>query len=157
MNQSLCRIRSNTPVAEGYNQLEFEWPSDAPVPVPGQFVTIRTGATTDPLLRRPFAVSGFAPGICQLVYQIRGKATQGLAASRPGDRIDVLGPLGNGFPNPEPDRTPFLLGGGIGFGPIYYFANTLARRGGKPVTIIGAFDVIYLVVSYLVFCFIIEE
>lgn len=138
MKQSLCRIRSNTPVADGYNQLEFEWPSSFPVPEPGQFVTVRTGPTTDPLLRRPFAVSGFAPGICRIVYQIRGKGTQGLAASRPADQIDVLGPLGNGFPDPRPDRTPFLLGGGIGFGPIYYFATNLAEKGCKPVAIIGA-------------------
>lgn len=138
MKQSLCRIYSNHRVAEGYNLLEFGWPADAEAPVPGQFVTIRSENTTDPLLRRPFAVSAISSGLCQIVYQIRGKATHSLAATRKDDLIDVLGPLGNGFPAPQPERRPYLLGGGIGFGPIYYLANTLAGQGIKPVAIIGA-------------------
>jgi len=138
VKQSLCRIHKNYDVAKGYNLLEFEWPSGAATPSPGQFVTIRNGATTDPLLRRPFAIAGFASGLCQIVYQIRGKGTQGLAACHEGDLIDVLGPLGNGFPTPQPGRIPYLLGGGIGFGPIYCLANTLAIQGSKLVAIIGA-------------------
>ena len=138
MRQFLSRIRRNNDVAEGYNFLEFEWPSGAAAPAPGQFVTLRNRASTDPLLRRPFAVAGYAPGRCQIVYQIRGKGTCALAACREGDFIDVLGPLGNGFPAPQSGRRAYLLGGGIGFGPVYYFANTLVEQGARPVVGIGA-------------------
>jgi dihydroorotate dehydrogenase electron transfer subunit len=138
VKQFLGEICSNYSVAEGYNLLEFTWPSEVVAPVPGQFVTIRNNTSTDPLLRRPFAVAGFTPGICQIVFQIRGKGTHALAACRKGDRIDVLGPLGVGFPAPQLGRTPYLLAGGIGFGPVYYFANTLSAQGGRPVVIIGA-------------------
>ena len=80
-------------------------------PAPGQFVTIRSTACLDPLLRRPFAVSSF--DLCQriaaFVYERRGKATNIITAMAAGDSLDVLGPLGNQFPNVEPGNIPSLL------------------------------------------------
>ena len=139
MKQFLSTIKKNKIVAEGYNLLEFEWLTDE-VPTPGQFVTLRNRVSTDPLLRRPFAISAFDSkrDVSQIIYQIRGKGTQALAASQADDRIDVVGPLGKGFPPPQSGKTAYLIGGGIGFGPIYYFSNWLAGLGARPVAIIGA-------------------
>jgi len=142
VKQFLSVIRKNEPVAEGYNLLEFEWPSEPGLefPAPGQFITVWNRVSTDPLLRRPFAVSACNASnyTCQIVYQIRGKGTQALAALQNGDCIDVIGPLGKCFPPPPPGKTPFLLAGGVGFGPIYYLANNFADQGVRSVTIIGA-------------------
>ena len=139
MKQFLSSVLKNIAVARGYHLLGFEWSAETE-PVPGQFVTLWNRSSTDPLLRRPFAVCAFNrdSSICEIVYQVRGKLTQALSACREGDPVDVIGPLGHGFPSPQTGRLPYLLAGGIGFGPIYYLANTLVSQGARPVAIIGA-------------------
>ena len=122
MQQFRASIVTNNRVADGYFRLLFHWPRNLIAPVPGQFVTIRSGSGTDPLLRRPFALSSFdvRQWVASIVYERRGKATTALSALHAGDVLDVLGPLGNHFPYVEPGNLPILIGGGIGFGPIYF-------------------------------------
>jgi NAD(P)H-flavin reductase len=52
-----------------------------------------------------------------------GPGTQALAALEPGERINVFGPLGNGFRLDVP--RPLLVGGGIGIAPLPYLAEAL--------------------------------
>jgi dihydroorotate dehydrogenase electron transfer subunit len=52
-----------------------------------------------------------------------GQGTRALAALEPGDRINVFGPLGNGFRLDVP--RPLLVGGGIGIAPLPYLAEAL--------------------------------
>jgi len=152
------QIVATVPVARDYYRLDFTWPADAPPPEPGQFITIRVADTSAPLLRRPFGVSGFAEGsggagphtggpvaaprssgpIASMIYWRRGEATRLLAGYEPGDRLDVMGPLGVGFPLPPPDAVPVLVAGGVGIGPILFFANALAAAGFAPLLLIGA-------------------
>ena len=142
MKQFLSSVRENIAVADGYNLLTFDWPPHVGIknPLPGQFITIRNGYSTDPLLRRPFAVSAFHADshVCEIVYQIRGSGTRALSACSKGDKIDIIGPLGNGFPAPRPGRRVYLVAGGIGFGPIYFLAHSIAKTGNPPVILIGA-------------------
>ena len=135
-----ARIIDNKIVTEKYLELTFTWPEDLQCPEPGQFVTVRASQSTDPLLRRPFAVASFdlTSGHGSIVYETRGKATGALAVCAAGDSIDILGPLGNSFPVPPKDVLPILLAGGIGLGPIRYFARSLFADGRKPECIIGA-------------------
>ncbi len=64
---------------------------------------LRLANGSDPLLGRPFALydvvrgEGGRPIGIDVVYLVVGKATRRLAELRPGDRLDVWGPLGNGF------------------------------------------------------------
>jgi dihydroorotate dehydrogenase electron transfer subunit len=144
-------VSSIRPVAEGYHELRFAWPSSvgslnqAELPAPGRFFTIKAGGRYDPALRRPFAFSGFEPGIADgrttgsatdgvsgggeaaFVFQVRGRGTGFLAALRPGDGLDVLGPLGKGFGRPANGSKPILIAGGIGVGPMLYLAHALAK------------------------------
>ena len=140
MQQFTASILSNEQVARGYFRLAFRWPKDLIAPAPGQFVTIRSTACLDPLLRRPFAVSSF--DLCQriaaFVYERRGKATNIITAMAAGDSLDVLGPLGNQFPNVEPGNIPILICGGIGFGPIYFLAISQMLEGIEQKVVIGA-------------------
>ena len=138
MIQFIAPVTSNIRVARGYMRLTFAWPQDLPDPAPGQFVTIRNAETTDPLLRRPFAISSFDHGACSIVYQIRGKGTQSMAARTFGESMDILGPLGNSFPTPDTGQRAILVAGGVGFGPMYYLASRLAASGARPFTIVGA-------------------
>jgi dihydroorotate dehydrogenase electron transfer subunit len=75
---------------------------------PGQFVMIRPGSegTTDPLLGRPLALydvvrdAAGMPMAYDVVYLVVGRGTAALSERRPGERIAVWGPLGNGFGQP---------------------------------------------------------
>lgn len=124
-------------VADGYIEMAFEWPEFLSAPKPGQFFTLRPGRTTVPLLRRPFAFSGIDEFGAHFIFERRGQATEMLAGKRAGDPLDVLAPLGNFFPEPAPGVTSILVAGGIGVGPILYFANELAGQGARPLLVIG--------------------
>lgn len=126
-----------TEVADGYFEMSFEWPEFVPGPAPGQFFTIRAGRATVPLLRRPFAFSGMDDRGALFIFERRGQATEILAGNRDGDPLDVLGPLGNCFPSPVEGRRPVLVAGGIGIGPILFFARALASAGSNPLLLLG--------------------
>ncbi len=100
---------------------------------PGQFVMLRPGHGTDPLLGRPFALydtylddRGDPAGI-DVVYLVIGKGTRRMAELRPGDAVGLWGPLGNGFPEPQTDDHVGLVAGGIGQTP--FLAHLRELRG----------------------------
>jgi NAD(P)H-flavin reductase len=86
---------------------------------------------TGQLLPRPMSLC-LAPAreLAFLVDPV-GPGTRALAALGPGEQVDVLGPLGNGF-RLDVDR-PLLVGGGIGLAPLPY----LAQRLGGPPAVLG--------------------
>lgn len=99
--------------------------------VPGQFVSLYTkdGAK---LLPRPISLCGIdrEAGELRLVYRIAGAGTKEFSQLKAGDTIDVLGPLGNGFPM-EPGKKAFLIGGGIGIPPMLELAKALAEANAR--------------------------
>ncbi|MDP2791377.1 MAG: dihydroorotate dehydrogenase electron transfer subunit [Rectinemataceae bacterium] len=144
MRQFNTTITLNRDVSPSWKILGFAWPGDLPPPAPGQFFTFRPEALEpgdSGLLRRPLAFAAFAEGRAYALYQIRGAATKALAASEEGSSLDVIGALGNAFPQPLPDEKPILLGGGIGIGPILFLHSLLASfdtpAAGKPALFLG--------------------
>ncbi len=140
--QAKCRVLEHLERAPGIRRLALDAPRIVSQAEPGQFVHVLcTPSGYDPLLRRPFSIhyADRDTGKMVLVYEVRGRGTKALAERRPGEVIDVLGPLGRGFGIPETDDgRPFLLiGGGIGVVPLYFTARTLeARFGADRVTFI---------------------
>lgn len=126
-------ILENRPIAQDYRTMVFLWPRDEDAPAPGRFLTVRASSSSDPLLRRPFAFSGYDPesGRASFIFQVRGPGTRALARLAPGAKLDVLGPLGSGFPTPERGSRPVLLGGGIGLGPMIFATCEFLRRAPK--------------------------
>lgn len=108
---------------------------------PGQFVHIRTNQGLDPLLRRPISIANIDKSKQQftIIYRAEGKGTGILSDNKEGDLIDVLGPLGNGFPIDEVSNgeTALLVGGGIGVPPLYELAKQLNNQGVKTVHVLG--------------------
>ncbi|MDC7235020.1 MAG: dihydroorotate dehydrogenase electron transfer subunit [Spirochaetales bacterium] len=139
MTNFKSEILSQKSIALGYMEMTFRWPEESEKPKPGQFLTIKIQEQPVPLLRRPFALSGFdeEQKSASIIYQVRGTGTKMLAALKAGDPLDVLSPLGNSFSLPAVDETPLLVAGGIGLGPILYFARELDKAGHSPVLIFG--------------------
>ncbi len=135
-----AKIRSNSPVSDGYFEMTFDWPCDVPPPLPGSFFTVRVSEYAIPLLRRPFAFSGFdrEQSTASMLYERRGTATRQLTTRLPGESIDILAPLGVPFPSPRSEALPVLIAGGIGMGPIFYLAAELYGAGQEAVLFVGA-------------------
>lgn len=138
MRQFTAEIRAHRLLAEGTRELEFDWAAEPPVA--GQFFSLRCSEGSDPLLRRPFAFSGYdaASQRARCIYLKRGRTTSTLAALAPGATLDLLGPLGKPFPLPESGRRPVLMAGGIGAGPILFLHARLLAEGRRPLLLYGA-------------------
>lgn len=131
--QEWATIRQNTAVAPGVYSAVLAAPAIAAAAAPGQFVTVLCEGYE---LRRPISLCGFDAGlgIVRLVYEIRGKGTAWLAQRQAGETLDLIGPLGHGFPLLEASRRAVLVGGGIGTPPLlplaqHYGANATAITG----------------------------
>jgi dihydroorotate dehydrogenase electron transfer subunit len=102
---------------------------------PGQFVMLRGWAGNDPLLPRAYSVLWVEGGRAELLIRRVGRGSGLLAAARPGDPIEVRGPLGRGFPEAEPGVTELLVAGGCGLAPLYLAARR-ALAEGRPVRLL---------------------
>jgi dihydroorotate dehydrogenase electron transfer subunit len=134
MIQQTARILYNDTVAPGYYRIGLECAHGFERVKPGQFVMVRIVDGVDPLLRRPFSVhrpiirAGQTRGI-EVLYKIVGRGTAVLADLRPGDRVDVLGPLGSAFLIPPDTRRACIVAGGIGVAPMVFLAAYLLENG----------------------------
>jgi dihydroorotate dehydrogenase electron transfer subunit len=137
MKHFSAAITAHEPIARDTFRLCFSWPHDCPTPLPGQFIDIRIQQTTVPLLRRPFAISGFDPATrtAEIIYLRRGTATALLAEKHIDDALDILGPLGHTFTF-DCSRA-VLCAGGIGLGPIRFLHSYLCARELPCVLIAG--------------------
>jgi len=137
-------IGINSIISPSWKVLSFSWPENLRAPQPGQFFTFRPHAVEpgdSGLLRRPLAFAAFDGSMTYAIYQVRGSATKALSLMTKGDRLNVIAPLGNSFPLPRPDETAYLLGGGIGIGPmLFLFSKLLGKswsRGPDPEILLG--------------------
>jgi dihydroorotate dehydrogenase electron transfer subunit len=106
---------------------------------PGQFVMVKVADTPFPLLRRPLSIHNAGQSGIELFFKIAGFGTGILAAKRPGDPLDVLGPLGKGFTVSEGARgkNAFLVGGGRGIAPLYFLGRELKAMGARVTVFYG--------------------
>lgn len=135
-------IISNARLASDYH-LMIVRPVDAPLPemVPGQFVNILVPDSKETMLRRPISINDVDYGTQTLHLLIKplGAGTEKLCSMIPGDRLNMLLPLGNGFDlNVDSGKRVLLVGGGVGSAPLLYLARLLNEKGVKVDTLIGA-------------------
>lgn len=116
-------VQENVCLARDTYRVRFECPEMAEKILPGQFLMVRLPGRDDPLLARPFALydtvldeTGKPVGI-DVVYLVIGKMTSRLAQCQAGDKLEVWGPLGNGF-SCEPVENLIMVAGGIGQTPF---------------------------------------
>ncbi|MBR6028468.1 MAG: dihydroorotate dehydrogenase electron transfer subunit [Clostridia bacterium] len=101
---------------------------------PGQFVQI---ALPGLYLRRPISVCDWTENTLTLVFRQVGAGTAKMAALRPGEQVDVLSPLGNGFDPEACGCRPLLAGGGVGLPPLIGLGRALLKKGCQPILAAG--------------------
>jgi dihydroorotate dehydrogenase electron transfer subunit len=108
---------------------------------PGQFVHIKVSESFEPLLRRPISICSINRMKKEFttIYRVEGRGTKLLSEKKPGQEVDVLGPLGNGFPVNEalPGHTALLVGGGIGVPPLFELSKSLVDHDVSVVHVLG--------------------
>ncbi len=95
---------------------------------PGQFCNIKVSDTYIPLLRRPFSVSDVNKDIVSFMVSIHGKGTEMISQKRIGEKLDILGPLGNSFNLDENFDVALIVSGGIGIAPFPYLLKKLKHK-----------------------------
>jgi dihydroorotate dehydrogenase electron transfer subunit len=141
IQKELCKIISQREIAAGIYELTVEASFVNEINAPGQFVHIRVANGWELLLRRPISISSFDKEKSEftMIYRKEGKGTSLLAEMAVGAEIDILGPLGNGFPVDEVSvgETALLVGGGIGVPPLFELSKQLLAKGVKVIHVLG--------------------
>ncbi len=131
-----CPVVESRPVG-AYRLLAFVAREIAALARPGQFLMVRAaGQSLDPLLPRPLCVHEIDSDLVKVLIEPVGKGTVTLADLRVGDRVSVLGPLGNGF-DLTGEGPALVVGGGIGVAPLTFVARALAQRDREVRCLLG--------------------
>lgn len=133
-----AKLVANEVIMPGTHVLELESAALGRAAAPGQFVHIRCGPTWEPLLRRPMSIFRIRPdGVALMVREV-GAGSALIAASRPGDVLDCLGPLGRPFTIEATSRRLVMVGGGYGVAPLVALAEQALSRGREVALLVGA-------------------
>ena len=131
-------------IAEGIYSIWLQTIRIASEAVPGQFVSVYSNDASR-LLPRPISICEINrnSGMIRLVYRVVGKGTEEFSGLCAGDSLDILGPLGNGFPIRE--KKALLIGGGIGIPPMLELAKQLP---GEKTVVAGYRDETFLMEDF---------
>ena len=112
----MARVLRQDRLADGVYSLWLETAASESA-VPGQFVSLYCHEKSR-LLPRPISICerDREKGALRLVYRLVGNGTREFSHYTPGDEVQMLGPLGNGFP--LDGEKPIVIGGGIGVPPM---------------------------------------
>ena len=124
-SREYAKVIGQEKIAPDICSLRIEAPQIAAEAKAGQFLSLYS-ADKSRMLPRPISICEIDPdqGYIRLVYRVVGAGTEEFSGLCEGDRIQVLGPLGNGFPLKE--GKAFLIGGGIGIPPMVQTAKELS-------------------------------
>ncbi len=132
-------VVSNKRIRTVYYLLGIDCPPIAEKIKPGQFVMLKVSDDSSPLLRRPFSVYKTYPashpekrkrGLLFILYKEVGKGTRRMTSMEKGQRVGLIGPLGNGFTLPPlpSSRNSILIGGGMGIVSLYPLVEAFGEK-----------------------------
>lgn len=140
MNKGLYTILSNgrltqgaAPEAKGSLWKMRLGGDSACISAPGQFIQI---ALPKRYLRRPISICDWNADSITIVYRVVGAGTEDLSAMCPGESLDLIAGLGNGF-STEGCLRPLLVGGGVGLPPMLGLSRTFLEKGIIPSVVAG--------------------
>jgi dihydroorotate dehydrogenase electron transfer subunit len=138
-----AKVIRNTRLSSDYNVIALAAPEIAASVAPGQFVMVKPGRGSDPLLRRPFSVfeilrnDGRVEGLTLLSKRV-GVTTRMLLEAVEGDVVSCLGPLGKPFEPIDPPAEAWMVAGGVGLAPFATLTEALVERGTTATLFYGA-------------------
>lgn len=128
-------ILAHETVSGEFRLLTMKAPGISAAARSGQFVHLRVPNLESSALRRPFSIFKADSGKLAILYKPVGAGTLAMINLRKGDRLSLLGPLGNGFPAPDEKSFPVLVAGGYGVAALRLLAERLAVKG---IVFVGA-------------------
>jgi dihydroorotate dehydrogenase electron transfer subunit len=140
-----CRVDYQVPLGDDYYRmgLETHWKGF----VPGQFGMLQVPQQGGIILRRPFSFARQLGAITEILYKVVGKGTRILSQVPEGSALNLLGPLGHGFSQPQGSGDFVAIAGGYGIAPFVEMAKQFQTKGQKLSLFYGAKtkkDLIYI-------------
>ena len=133
MSQHDAIVVENRQVSKACWRMALDPEANYQSAVPGQFVMFQIGSPQTALLRRPFSIFGLREthgrhqGI-ELLYKVVGRVTDQMRQLVPGNRVNLLGPLGRGFRVQSGHTRLYFVAGGIGVAPIRFLIRSLIAQ-----------------------------
>jgi dihydroorotate dehydrogenase electron transfer subunit len=138
----LAEVVAHEAVAAEYRHLAVACGEQAAAAAPGQFFHLLCPQPEgeQPFLRRPMSLyrADRAKRRVEFLYKITGSGTRGLATLNPGDRLDIMGPLGIGFTLVPGWRHIVAVGRGAGLATLAPLAEAAQRKGIHVTAILSA-------------------
>ncbi len=128
-HSGLCKIEKVTSLTSSIFSIEIECPAIADKCHPGQFVQLKINDYPSLIWPRPFSIHNAENGNITLSLKKFGTITNLLEKKKPGDYIQVTGPLGNYFQMPRPDKDIYFIAGGVGLPPLHYCCMKILDSG----------------------------
>ena len=135
------RLLQHTAAEAQQHILRIAAPRTAQRAQPGSFVHLRCDSALP--MRRPLSImrASADAGVIEVLFKVVGAGTAALAQAKPGDTLNLLGPIGRGF-SVNPARPRILaMGGGVGIPPMVFLAESLladSRAAWKPLVLMGS-------------------
>lgn len=129
MYQEKSKVIGVEDVTGDYKLLKLQCPKISASARPGQFVHILVPKLDGSVLRRPFSILSSEGGVLCVLFKVVGRGTRVMGYLAARDELSVIGPLGNGFPEPAEKKIPLLVAGGYGVAPLYFLASRMKKRG----------------------------
>ena len=139
--QEYGRIVLNKQIAPGIFWMSVNAPDIAAAALPGQFVNMRVyGRPSVQFLRMPFCIYDASDVLnaVDICYQVVGEGTDQLSKLAPGEFVDIIGPIGNGWNPPKNTKRALLVCGGVGAPALNLLGRSLAIKGAKVDAVLGA-------------------
>ena len=146
-------VRGVERLSEKHVLIKLTQESPLPEMLPGQFVEVRVDGSPNTFLRRPISINFVDRERNELWLMVAmiGEGTRRLGQLQPGDVLNCVLPLGNGFTismfNAQCSMLNvqcsmfnaqcLLVGGGVGMAPMLYLGATLHEMGVEPTFLLG--------------------
>ena len=133
MQQTQYTILENIPLTASVYRMALAGDTSA-ITRPGQFVDLKLEGL---FLRRPISVCDWDDQRLTIIYKVVGRGTEQMSRMVPGQRLDALTGLGNGYDLSCAGDAPVLIGGGVGVPPLYGLARRLIGQGRRVAVCLG--------------------